>query len=164
MFEESFASLACWGDLYKPDGGFNGLNLAKERADTAEPVVPPMLQQPGSLWRNVPVVGIWQRAPLIHLLPESIDYWRRIVLLFFRREAFALIKNHFSLVNRAFPFSWLRNGRDEFSTASIVYDTLCRLAIIIQLPVLRRVIIWIVEDGFFEEFIFHVLFCDWCLQ
>ena len=165
MFEESFASLACWGDLRKPDSGFNGLNLAIERADSAEPVVPPMLQQPGSFWCNVPVVGIRQRAPLVHLLPESIDYWRRIVFLFFRGEAFALVENNFALFNRAFSFSWLRNRRDEFSAAAIFYDPLCWLAIIIKFPMAFWVLIGGIKDRVFEELIVHVYFSiDGCCE
>ena len=45
-------------DLGQPDGRFHGFDLAEERADTAELVMPPVLKQPGRFGSNLPLAGI----------------------------------------------------------------------------------------------------------
>ena len=51
-------------DLGEPDGRFHRLDLAEERADAAELVMPPVLEQPGGLRRDLPLTGIGQAAPV----------------------------------------------------------------------------------------------------
>ena len=48
------------GDLGQPDGRFDRLDLAEERADAAELVMPPVLEQPCRFGRDLPVAGIRQ--------------------------------------------------------------------------------------------------------
>ena len=50
-------------DLGQPDGGLDRLDLAEERADAAELVMPPVLKQAGRLRRDLPLVGVGQGAP-----------------------------------------------------------------------------------------------------
>jgi hypothetical protein len=81
------------GDLGEPDGSFNRLHLAEEGPDVTERVVPPMLQQPGGFGRDLPVVRIRQAAPLIDLLPNSVDNGRMVVLLCLRGKPLALVEH-----------------------------------------------------------------------
>ena len=42
------------GNLGQPDGGFNRFDLTKERANIAELVMPPVLEEPRSFWSDLP--------------------------------------------------------------------------------------------------------------
>ena len=51
----------------QPDSRFYRLNLAKEWANTFEFMMPPMLKQAHSFWSDVPVTGVGQVPPSVHL-------------------------------------------------------------------------------------------------
>jgi hypothetical protein len=94
MFQERVSSLtSVRGDLGEPNGGFNRFHLAEEGPDVAELVMPPMLEQPGSFGRDVPVIWIRQGAPLIDLLPNGVDNGCMVVLLCLCRKPLALTEH-----------------------------------------------------------------------
>ncbi len=64
IFKKFFSALAVFGsDLRQPDGGFHRFQLAEERANAAEVVMPPVLQQTGRFRRDLPAFGVRQIAP-----------------------------------------------------------------------------------------------------
>ena len=72
---------ACGRDLGQPDGGFDRLDLAEERADAAELVMPPVLQQASRFRRYLPFTWIRQRSPSVHMASYLVDDRGRVVLL-----------------------------------------------------------------------------------
>ena len=60
-------------DLGQPDGGFDRFDLAEERADVAELVMPPVLEQARGFGRDLPVVRIRPAAPLVDVVAELVD-------------------------------------------------------------------------------------------
>ena len=69
VLEKALAGLAdLRGDLGQPDGGLDRLDLTEERPNTAELVMPPVLQQAGGFRHDPPVVRVRQAAPLVDLL------------------------------------------------------------------------------------------------
>ena len=85
MFEKPFASLPdLRSDLGQPDGRFDRLDLAEERADAAEFVVPPVLEEPRRLGSHVPVTRVRQPPPLVHLMANCVDDRGGVVLLLLR--------------------------------------------------------------------------------
>jgi hypothetical protein len=59
--------------LRQPNGGLDGLDLTEERANAAELMMAPMLQQARSLWCDAPVVRVLQRPPLVNLGANRVD-------------------------------------------------------------------------------------------
>ena len=80
-------------DLGQPDRRFDRLDLAEERTDAAELVVPPVLKQAGRFGRDLPMIGVGQAPPCVHVLAHSIDDRGRVILLLFRRKPFAFVEN-----------------------------------------------------------------------
>ena len=87
-------------DLGQPDGRLDRLDLAEERADAAELVMPPVLEQARRLRRDLPLVGIRQCPPLVHVLAHLVDDRGGVVLLLLRREALALVEDESSCCAR----------------------------------------------------------------
>ena len=81
MVEQSLAALGLRGDFHQPDGGLDGFNLAKERADATEFVMPPVLEKSRGLWSDLPLAGVWQVPPRIDILAHLVDDGGGIVLL-----------------------------------------------------------------------------------
>lgn len=65
----------------QPNRGFHRFDLAEERTDALKLVVPPVLQQPSSLWRHQPLIGVGQIAPGFDVAPNFIDDRGGVVLL-----------------------------------------------------------------------------------
>ena len=142
------------GDLSEPDGGFNRLHLAEEGSDIAELVLPPMLQQTGSFGRDLPLMGMRQAAPLLDLLPHGIDHGRMVVLLGRRGQPLAFVEHELLLGVRPCTLPGLGNRRDKLCAAA-VDNLLCRLPLVIKLPVQCRVGIGRVQDRMVEKWIRH---------
>ena len=66
--------------LGEPDHRLRRLHLAEERADAAEGMVPPMLQQPCGLRRHPPLLGR-QLVPSVELSPQGVDVGIEVVAL-----------------------------------------------------------------------------------
>ena len=60
-------------DFGEPDGGLHGLDLAEERAQAVEFVVPPMLEQAGGFRGDAPVLGIGDFPPGVHGGADFVD-------------------------------------------------------------------------------------------
>ena len=58
-------------NLGQPNRGLDGLDLAEERTDAAEIVMPPMLEQSRGFRCYLPVTRIWHFPPLINLDSEA---------------------------------------------------------------------------------------------
>ena len=131
VVQEGLARFAgvLWGNLRQPDQRLNGLDLAEERANAAELVVTPMLQEPRGLRRDAPFRGIRPVAPTIDVDADLIDDRRRIVLLLLRGKALALVKHKLGLVGLARRFF----GWDEPGVISadrrLVEDAIGRLTV-----------------------------------
>jgi len=140
------------GDLGEPDGGFNRLHLAEEGPDVAELVLPPMLQQAGRFGCDLPLIGMRQAAPLIDLLPHGIDHGCCTFILLGRRgQPFAFVEHELLLCVGAFALPGLGNRRDKLGAATALDNLLCRLPLVIKLPVSCRVGIGRVQDRMVEE-------------
>jgi len=91
-------------------------------------------------------------------LPDFIDDGSRVIFLLRGRKAFSFIEDHSRLIRRAFPFSRLRNRRNEFRTPPTVNDPLRRLALIIQFPMPAWSLIRGIKDGMVKKWIAHLEF------
>ena len=97
VFKESLAALRLRSDLGQPDGGFDGFDLAEERPDAGEFVVPPVLKQTGRFRGYLPVARIGPCPPSIHMVAHLIDDRGGIVLLLLGRKALALVEDEILL-------------------------------------------------------------------
>jgi hypothetical protein len=159
MFEKSLTAFTHMGRNFgEPDRRLDSFNLAKERPDVIETVMAPVLEQARRFRRDLPVVRIRPASPLVYMLPELVDDRRGIVLLLFGREPSAFIKNDFPLCRLRLAFPGLRNRGNEFRAPAASDDSLCGLALIVELPMLSRVFIGRVQDGPFKKWISHEQF------
>lgn len=62
VFEQAFAALGVRSDLREPYRRFDGFDLAEERADAGELMVPPVLEQTRRFGGDVPIAGIAPRG------------------------------------------------------------------------------------------------------
>ena len=85
VVEQAFAVLCAGCNLGQPDGRFSRFDLAEKGPNTAETVVPPVLEQPCRLRRNLPLVRIREGAPRVHVVAYLVDDRGRVVLLRFGR-------------------------------------------------------------------------------
>ena len=155
VIEKTLAGLPHVGRyLGQPDCSFRRLNLAKERAEIAEAVVPPMVKEAGCLRGDLPVVGVGKGAPSVNLVSDGIDDRGVVVCLFLGGNPL-VIKPHLGLRGRSFLLLWLRNGRDEICASTAFGDPLGRLSRFIQLPMPPRIFLGGIQDGAFKELIFH---------
>ena len=155
MIQEPLAVPVLRRDLGQPDRRLDRLDLAEERADAAELVVPPVLEQPGGFRRHLPLVGIGQGPPRVHMSPDLVDDRGRVVLLLLGREALPFVEDKALSAPQLLALLRLRDRRDELGTAPGVDDLLGGLAGLVQLPVPRRVLVGGVQDRLVEERIGH---------
>ena len=147
------ARLGC--DLGEPDRGFDGLDLAVERADVVKAVVAPVLQQPRGLGRDLPLIGGRQVSPRLHVGADFIDDGRRVVFLLFCRKTIAGSKHKFRLVPGLSAPLRFWNRRDQFRAAAKLGYPVGRLAIGVQLPMPAGIGVGRVEDRVVEECVAH---------
>ena len=157
MVEQSFAALEVRRHFGQPNRGFDGFDLTKERTDAAERVVPPMLEEARRFRADLPMGGVGQGPPCIHVLAHFIDDGGGIVLLFPSGQALPLVEHHLGLPD-LFPFLRLRNGRDELCGATGFDCLLCGLSIFVQFPVALWAFVGRVQDGVVKEWVGHFLF------
>ena len=70
-----------WRDFRQPDDGLHRLDLTKERPNSGEIIMSPVLQQSSRRRRHPPRIRVFKLPPSIHVLPQFIDNGRGIVLL-----------------------------------------------------------------------------------
>ena len=141
-------------DLGQPDRRLDGLDLAEERADVAEVVLAPVLQQARRLGRNVPL-RLGRGSPDVYLPSQHVDGRRRVVLLLFGGEPLPFVDDHRCLLSPAALLPWTRHGRDVGRRASLFEEPVRGLALVVELPVARRVLVRRVENRGFEEAVRH---------
>ena len=156
VVEQALAALGLRRDLGQPDRGLDRLDLAEERADAAELVVPPVLEQTGRLRRDLPLAGIGQGPPGVHVSAHLVDDRGGVVLLLLGREPLAFVEDDRLLRWRpAFRFFGFGIGVMNSARRRRLEDLLRRLAALIQLPVPRRAGVGGVEDRVVEERVGH---------
>lgn len=134
------------------DGHFHRFQLAKERPDAGEGMVPPVLQQALSDRGDVPVCGVAEGSPGVYLLPHLVDDGVGIVLLFFLPR---LPQVEFALSGVALLLLGLGYWGNELRLPPPLDDALGGHAPFIQFPVPGGMGIGAVEDGGFEEEVIH---------
>ncbi len=140
MINYTLAPARLRSDLSEPDRGFRCLHLAEERTDPAEFVMAPMLEEPGRLRRDLPLIGVGQGTPGIHISADFIDDGSGVVLLFLGRKPLAFVEDKPGLRGRLALFR-LRDRRDELGTATELDDLLRGLAGLIEFPMPPRVLV-----------------------
>ena len=118
MIEQPFPVFGLRRNLCKPNNGFQRLHLAKERADAAEFVMPPVLKKTGSFRSDLPLIRIGQGTPCIHKAAHFINDGSRVILLRLCGKPLPLIEYECVLCSRRFPFLWLGNGCYEINLAA----------------------------------------------
>jgi len=116
----------------KPDSNFDGFDLTKERPETIELVMAPVLKKADGFRRNMPVIGILQLTPLVYMKSQIIDDRSGIVLLFRGGEPLAFIEDNFTLLGCSLASSWLWDWRDELDAASEKGDLHARVRICLK--------------------------------
>jgi len=154
MIQQTLASARLGCDLGEPDRSFRRFYLAEERTHGTELMMAPMLKQPRRLGRDLPLAGIFQRAPCVHMPTHLVDDRGGVVLLLLRRETFAFIEDEGRLRGHL-VLLWLWNRRNEFCAASAFDDLLCRLPRLVELPIPVRVVVRGVENRLIEKRIGH---------
>ena len=110
----------------------------EERAEAAEFVVPPVLEEAFRLRGDPPVLRVGEGAPMVHLVTDSVDDGRRVVFLCRCRQFLNFHGQKFRL-NGSLPFLAalllrLGDGGDEVGAASEFRHLLGRLPRRVQLP------------------------------
>jgi hypothetical protein len=141
MLQEGLTGLPFWGDLGQPDGGLNGFNLTKERPDAGEIVMPPMLEKACGFGGDLPVVWVRPAPPLVYMMAKFVDGRGLIVLLSFSGEPLSFVENNLLLIRLSLALPRLGNRRNELRSAPGFDNTLCRLALIVELPMAFRLVI-----------------------
>src|ERR1035441_4439423 len=146
------------GDFGEPDGGFNGFDLAEERFYAGERVLAPVLEQAGGFGGDVPLVGIGQLPPLVHILADFINDGVGVVLLLGGGNVLRLGEKDFGLLFGvgAAALLWLGDGSDEGGAAAGLGDVVGGLAVGVELPVAAGIGVRGVEDGLLEELVGHL--------
>lgn len=81
MVKKSLPGSGLGRDFGQPDGGLHCFYLAEKGAKTAEVVVPPVVEQARCLRGDLPLIGIGQEPPGVHVTTHLIDDRCGIVLL-----------------------------------------------------------------------------------
>ena len=81
-------------NLGEPNGGLDRFNLAEEGLNATESVVPPVLEQPGSLRGDLPLALVRQVSPPLDLSAHPVDDCRQVVLLAFGLDLLRSLIEH----------------------------------------------------------------------
>ena len=107
----------------------NGFDLAEERADSRELVIPPVLKESSGFGGDVPLGRIGDLTPEINESADLVDRGRGFVGLGFRGESVTFVEGQVVLLVFACrSFLWLRDRGDEFRRPSGWDGFLSRLA------------------------------------
>ncbi len=122
-------------------------------------MVSPVLKQSLSFRRDLPLARAGKIPPRIQVSTYFVDNRCRVVLLLLCGDAFPLIEDNLLLSIQALALLGLRNRCYKFRLAAEVFKFLCRLAVIVQLPVPPRTLIGRVQNGGFKKWIGHRQLC-----
>jgi len=129
IFQKSFSVFGFRGDFGEPYRGLDGFDLAEERADTRELVIPPVLKESSGFGGDVPLGRIGDLAPEINESADLVDRGRGFVGLGFRGEAVTFVEGQVVLLVFACrAFFGFRDRGDEFRRPSGWDGFLSRLA------------------------------------
>src|SRR5687767_1158278 len=103
--------------------------------------MPPVVEQPRRPRSDPPVVAVWQLSPAVDLLADQIDKRGVIVLLLRRREPLALVKRKGRLLGCTLPLPGLWDRRDELCAPARLNNLVSRLAVLVQLPMTRGILV-----------------------
>ena len=103
-------------------------------------MVTPVMQEPGSLRRDPPLLLIRQRPPAIDGIADTIDGLGQLVLLVFSRDLERLLVEDQRLLS-ALALLRLGDRCDEGDTTSVVEDAVGGLAALIELPVASWILV-----------------------
>jgi len=104
VLKQRLPALHLGGDFGQPDRSFHRLDLAERTDDTAEGVVPPVLEKAGGFRGDQPLVGVGQRPPGVHVAAHIVDKRGGVVLLLLCREPFAFVEYEVSCSTAFFRF------------------------------------------------------------
>ena len=143
-------------DLGEPDHRFYRLDLAEERTVVAELVLPPVEQQTGRFRRDAPVAGRGYVAPLVNVPPYLVHGGGDVILLLCGGQPGAFVHDELALgLARPSALARLGDWRDELGAAAGRDDLLGRLALGVQFPMPRRILVRGVDDWLVKEAVFH---------
>lgn len=135
MLQEGLTHLAdLRSNFGQPDCGLDSFDLAEERPDAVELVMSPVLEQPGGLRGDAPVVGVLELSPSIDLFADGINDRDLVVLLFLGGEPFAFVEDEGLLIRTPFAFLGLGNRRDELRAPTGLGDPLGGLPRLVEFP------------------------------
>jgi hypothetical protein len=120
---------AVGGDLGEPDRRLDRFDLAKERLEVIELMMPPVLEEPGGLRRHLPLVGVGQVAPSGHVAANFVDDRGRVVFLLRGGQPIRGAKFQFRLAYRSPPPLRLRHRRNQLGAPPGLDYPIGRLAI-----------------------------------
>ena len=139
-------------DFGEPDDGLRRFDLAKERADSAEAVIAPVVEQLRRCRRHLPLAAVGQPAPVVNLLAHIGNQCRnmRVLLLGIGQ---LLVQQLSRPRAGAFGLFRFRNGSDEIRPSPAVGDFPGGLAGPVEFPVAGGILVRRVENRLFEKWI-----------
>ena len=111
----------------------------------------PVAQERGGDRRDLPLLGVGERPPVVDLLAQVVDDRRGVVFLRLRREAVAGVEDEARLLALAALVLRLRDRRDQLGLPPALDDPVGRQAVGVELPVRPGLDVRGVQDGLLEE-------------
>ena len=134
-------------------GPSSRLDLTEERAEVAELVVSPVVEQPCGLGRDPPP-GARQPARSADAVAHALDHPHQLILLsVFVGRPVSIIETQLDLLRALLAGGGDRG--DERDAPAAVDDAVGGLAVLIKLPVPRRVLVGRIQDRLFEKPLLH---------
>jgi len=135
VLKQALAVFEIRGCLRQPNRSLDCFDLAEEGTEAAKRVMSPVLQEACRFGRDVPLIGMRQGPPGIHIGAHFINDRSWIVLLTLRRQSLPFVKYDLLLDNTLALLRFWDRG-DELGAPTSLNDSLCRLPILIELPVI----------------------------
>lgn len=114
---------------------------------------PPVLPQATRLRGHLPLAGVRNPSPAVHLLAYAIDDGSVLVLLLRCGEIFPVTEHQGNRFGGILAFLWFWDGRDELGGASAFDDLLCRVPGFVQFPMATGVLVRRVQDRRLKEWV-----------
>ena len=154
MLEKALAGFAeLRRHLGQPDRRFDRFHLAEEGAHARELMTPPMLQEACGFGSDQPLTRR-KLPPLIHVLANFVDDGSWIILLSARGKAVVVGKDDVLLLGPG-AAAGPGNRGDELCATAAIGDRLGGLALSVQFPVPRGILVRRVQNRTFKKSISH---------